>query len=51
MTPEQEQVIARAGPWAWACVAADGFVAVFIDRASAERYAMHTHGIVVPLKP
>lgn len=39
------------GPWAWAVVTSDGFVAVFIDRASAERYAANTHGVVVPLAP
>lgn len=34
---------------AWLVVAADGFEAVFKDRASAEKYAANTHGIVYPL--
>ena len=29
---------------AWLVIAADGFEAVFKDRAAAERYAAHTHG-------
>lgn len=31
---------------AWLVVAADGFRAVFIDRAVAERYAARCHGTV-----
>lgn len=34
---------------AWLVVAADGFRAVFIDRAVAEKYAASTHGTVHPL--
>lgn len=51
MTPAQQLVIDSGGPRAWACIASSGFVAVFVDRASAERYARNTHGIVVPLAP
>lgn len=36
-------------PCAWLVVAADGFKAVFIDEASAMRYATHCHGLVYPL--
>lgn len=38
-------------PWAWLVIARDGFRAVFIDRAQADRYAAVTHGVVVPLVP
>lgn len=38
-------------PWAWLVIAADGFRAVFITRPQAEKYAVATHGIVVPLVP
>lgn len=31
---------------AWLVIAADGFEAVFKDRAAAERYAVNTHGTV-----
>lgn len=34
---------------AWLVVAADGFEAVFKDRAVAERYAANCHGTVHPL--
>ena len=34
---------------AWLVVAADGFRAVFIDRAVAEKYAANTRGVIVPL--
>lgn len=34
---------------AYLVTAADGFEAVFKDRAAADRYAAHTHGIVQPL--
>lgn len=34
---------------AYLVVAADGFEAVFKDRAVAERYAANCHGIVYPL--
>jgi hypothetical protein len=37
--------------WAWCVITSEGFRAVFIDRAQAERYAANTHGIVVPLVP
>lgn len=33
----------------WIVIAADGFEAVFKDRAAAERYAAHTHGTIHPL--
>lgn len=36
---------------AWLVVAGDGFEAVFIDYAAAERYASRCHGIIVPLTP
>ena len=36
-------------PRAWLVVAKDGFEAVFKDRANAERYAVATHGILMPL--
>jgi hypothetical protein len=38
-------------PWAWCVITSEGFRAVFIDRATAERYAAANHGIVVPLVP
>lgn len=34
---------------AWLVIAADGFRAVFLDRAVAERYAASAHGTVHPL--
>ena len=34
---------------AWLVIAADGFEAVFRDRAAAERYAANTHGTLHPL--
>jgi hypothetical protein len=34
---------------AWLVVAADGFKAVFIDRAAALNYAARCHGTVYPL--
>ena len=39
----------RGGPAAWLVTAADGYSAVFLDRAAAERYAARCHGIVEPL--
>lgn len=34
---------------AYLVTAADGYQAVFKDRAQADRYAAHTHGVVQPL--
>jgi hypothetical protein len=53
LTERQRAVVAKLDgePWAWAVVTSEGFVAVRIDRASAERYAADTHGIVRPLRP
>lgn len=34
---------------AWLVIAADGFEAVFKDRAAAEKYAANTHGTLWPL--
>lgn len=34
---------------AYLVVAADGFRAVFLDKAVADKYAAQTHGIVYPL--
>lgn len=36
-------------PSAWLVIAADGFEASLIDRAGADRYAAHTHGLVESL--
>lgn len=36
-------------PVAWLVTAADGFKAVFLERANAERYAARVHGVVEPL--
>ena len=33
-------------PAAWLVIAADGFRAVFLDRAQAERYAVRCRGVV-----
>lgn len=38
--------VVPALPEAWLVIASDGFRAVFIDRAVAERYAVQTHGTV-----
>lgn len=34
---------------AWLVITREGFRAVFIDRANAERYAATTHGVIVDL--
>jgi len=34
---------------AWLVIAADGFRAVFLDRAVADNYAVRCHGTVPPL--
>lgn len=44
-------VPAEGEPWAWLVITREGWRAVFIDRATAEKYAANTHGIVVPLVP
>jgi hypothetical protein len=36
-------------PYAWAVEFGKGLVALFIDRAKAERYAAVSHGLIVPL--
>jgi hypothetical protein len=36
-------------PRAWLVIAADGYEAVFKDRAAAEKYATQAHGVVMPL--
>jgi hypothetical protein len=36
-------------PRGWEVVAADGFCALFLDRARAEQYAVNCHGVVHPL--
>ena len=36
-------------PRAWLVVTKDGYEAVFKDRAAAERYAVASHGIIMPL--
>ena len=51
MTPEQQAIIDRGGPQAWAVITSDGFVYVTVDRPLAEKYATNTRGIVVPLAP
>ena len=51
MTPDQQAIIDRGGPLAWAVVTSDGFVYVTVDQALAHKYAANTRGIVVPLKP
>lgn len=36
-------------PAAWLVIAADGYRAVFLERATAERYAARVHGTVQAL--
>lgn len=36
-------------PVAWLVIAGDGYRAVFIDHAAAEKYAANTHGTLHPL--
>lgn len=38
-----------ASPVAWLVIAADGYRAVFLDHAAADRYALRVHGTVHPL--
>ena len=42
---------AAGEPWGWCVITSEGFRAVFIDRATAEKYAGNTHGLLVPLYP
>ena len=50
LTDDQRVAMTDPGTWAWGVCTVDGFRVVFIDRPAADRYASHTHGVVIPLR-
>ena len=51
LTQEQRETLRRLAPWGWAVVVADGYRALFLDEADAQRYAARCHGIILELRP
>ena len=49
--PHQPLPPAWGQPWAWLVTTGDGWRAVFIDHATADKYAAANHGSVTPLYP